>query len=152
MFRLASSLSVVTMVGVEMMLVVASARRALRIAAKLVPPSTMRPMPIETPSPIAPLGSTAPPLPAEARRLIRFVPDAGKFVMPTGVLLPLPSIAQVTPMSDTLSTRTSTIIASTNTCARRISSLSTMDIKERIILGGALTTIALVCGCAQTLT
>ena len=57
--------------------------------------------------------------------------------------------AQLTPSSAFLFTVTSTMIASTSTCARRMSSLSMTAISERMIFGGAVMTSALVSGSAQ---
>ena len=51
-----------------------------------------------------------------------------------------------------LSADISTRIASTSTCARRMSSRSTIDMTERMIFGGAVTTSALVFGSAQIVT
>ena len=68
-----------------------------------------------------------------------------------GVFEPYPATAHVTPSSAVLSAIASTMMASTRTSARRMSSLSTINISERIIFGGALTTIALVWVSAHTL-
>ena len=57
--------------------------------------------------------------------------------------------AQFTPSSAVLCSETSTRIASTSTCRRRMSSLSTTPMIERMIFGGAVTTSALVCLSAQ---
>ena len=56
------------------------------------------------------------------------------------------------PRSRALSMDISTRIASTSTCARRMSSRSTIAMTERMTLGGAVTTSALVCGSAQIAT
>ena len=52
-----------------------------------------------------------------------------------GVVEEEPSTAQLMPSSAVLSAMTSTMIASTSTCARRISSLSTICMIDRIIFG-----------------
>ena len=72
--------------------------------------------------------------------------DAGR-----DVLLPLEKAAQLTPSSASLSTSTSTMIASTSTCGRRMSSLSMMSMTARMIFGGAVMTSALLVGSAQTM-
>ena len=63
--------------------------------------------------------------------------------------LPWPNNAQFTPKDADLLRSTSTMMASTRTCARRISSLSTTPIKFRIVLGVAVITSAFVWGSAQ---
>ena len=57
--------------------------------------------------------------------------------------------AQFTPSSAFFCTCTSTMMASTSTCPRRMSSLSTTAIRERMTLAGAVITSALVSGSAQ---
>ena len=150
-FRLASSLSVVTIEGVEIMFVSALPSRARSTAAKLTPLSEIRPRPKVMPSPISPVGSISPPLPAAAPSCTTPEPKSGKLVTPSGVFEPVPSTAQVMPSSAVLSAITSTMIASTRTCARRMSSRSTICISERMVFGGALITNAFVCVSAQTL-
>ena len=141
--------------GVAITLVLESERRARSIAAKFTPDEAMRPMPK-----VGPRGAVVAVdglLTARARSMI----DSGLLLAaPTGETKPpagmvgLPSLdqtAQFTPRSEALSMRTSTMMASTSTCARRISKRSTMVISMRMVLGGAVTTMALVCGSAQML-
>ena len=70
---------------------------------------------------------------------------------PTGMRVSSSSdhTAQFTPSSAFLFTLTSTMIASTSTCVRRMSSLSMIAMSERMILAGAVMTSALVSGSAQ---
>ena len=65
------------------------------------------------------------------------------------LLLSSDHTAQFTPSSASLVTCTSTMMASTSTCARRMSSFSITDNSDFITLAGAVITRALVSGSAQ---
>jgi hypothetical protein len=60
-------------------------------------------------------------------------------------VLPWPKNAQFTPSEADLLKSTSTMIASTSTCARRMSSLSMTDMRLRMTFGVAVITSAFVC-------
>ena len=80
------------------------------------------------------------------------VPPTGLTNAPAGTLVwPLEKAAQLTPSSASLSTSTSAMMASTSTCGRRMSSLSTISMIARISFGGAVTTRALLVGSAHTM-
>ena len=142
----ASSLSIVTMDGVAMMLVVESPRSARTTAAKLTPVSFRRPTPMVVPR--GALVSVVGSFTARARSMM-LTPPTGSMKPPTTFPLWEPSSTQLTPRSAALSAETSTMIASTITCARRMSRRSTIDIRAFICLAGAVTTSALVPGSAQ---
>ena len=142
----ASWLSIVTIEGVAIMLVVESPRSARSTAAKSTPPLPRRPTPTVVPrgTLVSVVGSVA----ARARSTM-LTPPTGSMKPPTALSALLPSTSQLTPSSADLSAETSTMIASTMTCARRISSLSITAIKEFMVLAGAVITSALVSGSAQ---
>ena len=79
----------------------------------------------------------------------RQTPAIGVLKSPTRKLSPEPSTTQLTPRSRDASVETSTSMASMITWARRTSSRSTTDIRERMAFGGAVMTSALVSGSAQ---
>ena len=82
-------------------------------------------------------------------RSTMLTPPTGSMKPPTTLPFWVPSSTQLTPSSAALSAETSTMIASTMTCARRMSSLSTIAISEFMVLAGAVMTSALVSGSAQ---
>ena len=129
-----------------MMLVVESPRSARMTAAKLMPVSCSRPMPMVVPrgAAVSVVGSFT----ARARSTM-LTPPTGSMKPPTTLPSCVPSSTQFTPSSAALSADTSTMIASTMTWARRMSSRSTIDISEFMVLAGAVTTSALVSGSAQ---
>ena len=96
-FRVASSLSVVTIDGVEIILVSASPSRARKIAAKLTLESEIRPTPRVIPSPTTPDGSE--PLPTVVPSWTTPLRKSGKLVIAIGELEPLASTPHETPSS-----------------------------------------------------
>ena len=109
----------------------------------------MRPMPKVVPVPSSgfpPLG-----LSIDWASEMRFTPPTGCWNVPTGMRVSSSSdqTAQFTPSSAFLFTLMSTMMASTSTCMRRMSSLSTTPMSERMTLAGAVMTSALVSGSAQ---
>jgi hypothetical protein len=140
----------VTAEGVAITLVFESLCNARIIAAKFTPLLAMRPRPNVVPEGMP--TSAAPPGSSTARaRSTRFTPATGLRNPPTGILvsLSLDQTAQFTPSSAFLLTLTSTMMASTSTCMRRMSSLSMMAMSERITFCGAVMISALVSGSAQ---
>ena len=151
-FSCASWLSMVTADGVAIRLVFESPCSARIIAAKFTPVAAMRPIPKVVPC-------RAPARPARhdglstACRELREV-DARRPA--TGTCPPECACRRsrtTRPSSRrarrSCSTCTSTMMASTSTCARRMSSLSTTALSERMTLAGAVITSALVSGSAQ---
>ena len=131
-----------TIVGVPIILVVASPARAVTTAAQLVPVSLILPTALRIPSGSA--AGLAGTVPAAAAPNCT-TPDAvdGKFVRASGSLLS-PCMAQVTPNSLARLSDISTMIASTCTCARRISNLSITELTVWSVLASALIIKALV--------
>ncbi len=81
------------------------------------------------------------------------VPAPGKLMTPAGTVEPpWPKSSHCTPRFELLLTSISTMMASTCTCARRISSLSMTAISDFMILGGAVMMSALVATSAQMVT
>ena len=76
-------------------------------------------------------------------------PPTGATKAPTAGWLLVPSTIQFTPRSAVLSADTSTMIACTSTCARRMSSLSITALSARMVRCGAVITSALVSLSAQ---
>jgi hypothetical protein len=144
---LASWLSCVWIEGVAMMLVRESPCSARTIAAKLMPVAESRPMPIVVPSGSLP-EATVPDLAAVYRSMIE-VPPTGSMKPPAARLLFEPSTTQLTPSSADLSAETSTMIACTSTCMRRMSSLSTTALRARMVRWPAVITSELVALSAQ---
>ena len=148
-FSSASWLSIVTADGVAITLVSVSPRMARTMAAKLTPVPAMRPMPM-----VVPCSSVVLALagfwiaPARSTML---VPPTGLTKAAAGTFVPLEKAAQLMPSSASLSSSTSAMIASTSTCGRRMSSLSTISMTARMSLGGAVTTRALLAGSAHTI-
>ena len=144
----ASWLSMVTADGVEIRLVFESPCSARIIAAKFTPVAAMRPMPKVVPVPSA--AGALEGLSTACASCARLTPPTGDWNVPRGMLL-LSSdhTAQFTPSSASLVTCTSTMMASTSTCARRMSSFSITDNSDFITLAGAVITRALVSGSAQ---
>jgi len=148
-FSSASWLSMVTAEGVATTLVLVSPRMARTMAAKFTPVPAMRPMPMVVPcSRVVDALAGCWMAPARSTML---VPPMGLTKAPAGMFCPLENAAQLIPSSAFLSTSTSAMIASTSTCGRRISSLSTMSITARMIFGGAVITRALLVGSAHTM-
>ena len=129
------------------MLLRASPCSARAIAAKFTPVCSRRP--IATVVPVTgPLAGTVPVLAALYRSMSE-APPIGSMNPPTARRLLVPSTIQLMPRSAVLSAETSTMIACTTTCARRMSSLSITALSARMVRCGAVMTSALVSLSAQ---
>ncbi len=139
----ASSLSSVTRLGVERMLLLASEDSARIRTAKSVPSSSSEMPPIDSPVPML-VGSEAMPT--------MFDPAPPKLVSAAGPSSSVASAANCTPSSRALSSDSSAMIASTSTCARRMSSWRTICSRSRSRSGGPVTISELVFGSAWMMT
>ena len=97
---------------------------------------------------IGPVAGGVPLLAALYRSTIE-EPPTGATKAPTAGWLLVPSTTQFTPRSAELSAATSTMIACTSTCARRMSSLSMTALIARIVRCGAVMISELVSLSAQ---
>ena len=146
----ASSLSRVTILGVERILLSASEAIALTRNPKSISPdanlpsASDRPAPSDEGTPVVAIELAMPSAPS--------VPPP-RFEKPIGASLSLPSSRKLIPNSRVLSSVISAITASTSTCARRISSCLITASMFCISSGGAVMIRALVFGsaCISTL-
>src|SRR5580693_4054953 len=145
----ASWLSLVSTEGVAMTLVSVSLRMARNMAAKLMPLLATRPRATVVPFSSAELMLVG--LTTALARSTRLAPPTGVRKVAPGMVVPLLSdqVAQFTPSSEDLARFTSTMIASTSTSARRMSSLAMMSLIWRRTFGGAVITRALLAGSDQ---
>ena len=146
----ASSLSRVTMLGVERILLSASDAMARTRNPKSISPEANLPSASDKPAPSdegTPVVAIEPAMP----NALSVAPP--RLVKPIGASLSLPSSRKLIPNSRVLSSVISAITASTSTCARRISSCLITASIFCISSGGAVMISALVFGsaCMSTL-